>query len=584
MAAIKLAGFRGEQPRISPRLLPSTSARSAINARLDDGALSPFRKPVVEQSLEGGPFETIYRHNDVWLGFTGHVHAAPGPVADDRLYYTGDGVPKLRIGSDVYPLAVSRPTVAPTVTLGSSGSGDVITRAYVYTFVTAFGEESEPSPVSNEVAYQSGHTVTLSGIAAPPSGRNITKQRFYRTQTGQVGTDFYFIAERNASSSDFVDTAAIDAFAEPLPSKSWNVPPDTLQGLIALPNGIMAAFSGKRLYFSEPYRPHAWPESYVLTTDVPIVALAAMNTTIWVLTEGVPYRIVGTTPGSMIMSKVEANLPCINAKGVVDLGFAVAWPSNDGLAVARMDGSVGIATGNLFSPREWRRLNPGAMRAGQIEGRWVGSYAATSELGQPISGSLIIDLSDESFLIRTEIEADAWFYDVGNGIAYFLDGDRVLRFDPPDGDPAELYWRSKQFVLPKPDTFGCILAETGAAFSVEAVALREAEIAATIAANEILLASEDGVGGELAADTLAATLFAGDNLLPIPPSLGGRVTISVYADNKLVATIGALNQVKRLPAGFTARIWEIDAFSDVEIVQITMARTMDELKAAAGGV
>src|SRR5690606_18334280 len=107
------------------------------------------------------------------------------------------------------------------------------------------------------------------------------------------------------------------------PSRHWTAPPDALSGLTAMPNGMMAAFVGKDLYFCEPFRPHAWPEIYVLTTDFPIVALGALGTTLWVLTEGYPYRVSGTTPGSMVMDKVEANLPCVNARAVVDLGHAI---------------------------------------------------------------------------------------------------------------------------------------------------------------------------------------------------------------------------------------------------------------------
>jgi hypothetical protein len=588
VSAIRLAGFSGEQPRITPRLLPATAARSAINARLDNGALTPYRKSTVVTAGVGGPYQTIYKHGGDWLFFSDTVNVVPGPVASDRLYYTGFGKPRMRVGNDLYDLAVPHPSAAPVATPSGVGSGDVQTRIYVYTFVTDFGEESEPSPASAEIDWQDGQTVTLSGIEAAPGGRNITRQRFYRSQSGSVGTDLYFIAERAESGSDFVDNVAPDAFAEPLPSRYYHAPPDDLEGLIALPNGMMAAFrpgDAKQLYFCEPYQPHAWPEPYVLTTEEPIIALAAAGSLVWVLTEGVPYRVTGTEPRGMVMEKVEANLPCINARGVVDLGYAVAWPSNDGLAVGRADGSVGLASANLFAPRDWRRLNPGTMRGGQIEGRWIGSYDATDEEGHPISGSLIVDLSGQaSFLIRSGVAGNAWFYEIDSGFAYFLDMDgiTVRQFDSTTGDPEQLYWRSKQFVLPHPDTFGSILVETGI-ISQSDIDAREAEIAAALQANADLLDEPEGIGGELAGAAIAEVAFAGDLLEPVPLSLGSGVTVNVYADEELVATVGTLDRVARLPAGFTARIWEVDVFADIEVTQITMARTTDELKQAAGG-
>lgn len=590
MPAIKLAAFSGEQPSIVPRLLPPTAAQSAINARLDNGSLAPYRASTLATtvtSLNGvGAIGSIYKHGEDWLGWVGTINAAPGPVADDRLYYTGDGVPKVKTGATIYPLAVPAPTTAPTATPSGVGTGAVQTRIYVYTFVTSLGEESEPSAASTGINWQTGQTVTLSGVEDAPVSplRGITKQRFYRSQTGSVGTDFYFIAERDVSNSNFVDTVAVDAFAEPLPSRLWNPPPDGLAGLIPLPNGMMAGFVGKQLYFCEPFRPHAWPEIYILTADVPIVALGAAGTTLWVLTEGTPYRVSGTSPDAMVMDKVEANLPCVNAGGVVDLGYTIAWPSNDGLAVARAGGDVGLASTNLFKPRDWQRLNPATMRASQLQGRWIGSYATTDENGNAISGSLIIDVSgDTSFLIRTSVFAAAWHYDILSGFAYYLEpgGGGVWLFDSPTGAPTSLSWRSKQFVLGKPDNFGVILIESGTQLSTEEAAARQAEIDAIIAANAALLAAVGGVGGELGGSAIAEVTLAGDFLESLPTAIGSTITVTVYADGEAIAIVGEVNRPVRLPSGFTERIWELAVFADIQVDAIVMARTMDELKTAS---
>lgn len=282
MPKISLSQFSGEIPRLISRLLPNTAASYAENVRLDDGGLTPVRKSRQEHVFRGiSDIKTIFKHGSTWLAWDKVVHAVPGPVATDRLYYTGDGVPKMRVGTTVYNLAVPMPSTALSVTVTGSGAGDVITRLYVYTWVTEFGEESEPCPISADATWQSGRTVTLSGFAATPTGRGITKQRIYRSQSSnQAGTDLFLIEERDASTANYVDTHAPDDFREVLPSRDWNAPPDDLAGLISLPNGMMAAFSGKELCFCEPYRPHAWPEKYRLTAAYPIKALAAYATTI----------------------------------------------------------------------------------------------------------------------------------------------------------------------------------------------------------------------------------------------------------------------------------------------------------------
>jgi hypothetical protein len=191
MPAIKITGFSGEQPRIIPRLLPAAAAQSAFNVRLDDGGLSPYYEPSSVSSLSAptGSYLTLYRHGDTWLGFEDQVNLAQGPVAQDRLYYTGDGAPKMRVSSTVYPLALAGPSVALSGSSSGGGTGDTYTRIYVYTWVTDFGEESEPSPASAEIDWQAGETITLTGFASTPSGRTITKQRIYRSQTDSTGTD-----------------------------------------------------------------------------------------------------------------------------------------------------------------------------------------------------------------------------------------------------------------------------------------------------------------------------------------------------------------------------------------------------------
>src|SRR5690606_18060361 len=115
MAIIKLIGFTGEIPRVQGRLLPEQAAQNAFNTRLTSGNLEPVRKSRFSYSFPSAPangFGTIYKHGSEWLGWEGLVNAAPGPVAQDRLYYTGDGVPKMRVAGDVYPLAVDRPSAA----------------------------------------------------------------------------------------------------------------------------------------------------------------------------------------------------------------------------------------------------------------------------------------------------------------------------------------------------------------------------------------------------------------------------------------------------------------------------------------
>lgn len=582
MALLKLIGFAGEMPKVIPRLLGDTFAQAAYNTRLDDGGLTPIRKRRFVQQLSGAPadgFDTIYLHNGKWLAWDGNVYAAPGPVATDRLYVMGDGAPKMIVGGVTYPLAIAAPSPALTAAVSGTATSDLgSTRLYVYTWVTDFGEESEPCPVSNEVYWKPGQTVTLSGFAATPAGRNITKQRIYRSQTSTTGTQLYFIAERTAATTNFVDNIPSESIQEPLPSLEWNAPPNDLTGLVAGPNGMMAAFRGKEVYFCEPYRPHAWPEKYVLTTDYPVVGLAWFGTSLAIMTSGVPYIASGTAPENMVMEKTELNLPCINARGIVDLGYSVAYPSHDGLVLVSSSGTQ-VATSSLFSRDDWLRLNPQGMVAGQYNGRYFTSYSYADVKGQEFTGSFIIDLTGQQpFLIRTDVRANAMHYDIPSGVLYMLVGDSVYEWDALSEPYSLQSWKSKLFVIPTPTNFGAMLVEADDGLTNEEVAAIEDEIARIQAQNETLFALAT-IGGEIGGAALNVYDVNGDMLEPIP-TVNRKVSVSVYADRQLVATIGKVNQMARLPSGFKASKWEIEVTSDMPITQILMATTGQELAGA----
>ena len=577
MTTLRLAQFSGEVPKLIPRLLPDSGSQYAENVRLDDGGLTPIRK--AEQThnfVSVATLKTAYKFGDEWLAWESAVNAVPGPVATDRLYYTGDGVPKMRVDSVVYDLAVPYPTGALTATMSGSGTGDIITRLYVYTWVTQYDEESEPCPVSNEIDWQAGNTVTLSGFGAVPSARGITKQRIYRSQSSsQSGTDLFFIAERDASTADFTDTIAIDGFGEVLPSRDWNAPPDGLSGLIPMPNGMMVGFVGKELCFSEPYHPHAWPEKYRLTSPYAIVGIGAYGTTVVAGTEGYPFVAGGNAPESMVEEKIEVNLPCINGRGLVDLGYSVAYPSNDGLVVVS-NGNATVATDALFTRADWQKLSPATLVAGQFTGRYFASYSYTDIDGQSVtSGTIVIDLTGQQpFVLRHRFKADSLYYDLPSGQLYYMSNNTVYQFDALGQTNETMIWKSKRFVLPQPCAFGAILVESGSMNTPEQRKARADAVAAVIAHNTPLLAMSS-MGSELDGSQIDNFALNSDDLKQAPPL--PSVLIQVYADGVLIRTITEMDTVKRISSKRRAKYWEIVVNGTAEIEQITLASAVREL-------
>lgn len=574
MAVIKISQFSGEMPLLNSRLLPGNAASSSYNVRLNDGILTPTRKSSSTGFSASDPgHKTIIRFMDGWLSFANEVWAATGPVAQDRLYYTGDGAPKMLVADTVYGLAVPTPVDAPSVAVTGTGSGDVQSRTYVYTWVTEFGEESAPCPATDLTDWQPGQTVTLSGFEAIPAGRAITKQRIYRSQTGSSGTYFYFIAERSASTSDYVDTVPVDGFQEVLPSSDWTPPPDGLSGLIAMPNGIMAAFVGPDLYFCEPYRPHAWPEKYVLTIPHDIVGLAAVGQVLIVMTTGQPYIVQGSHPDSMADAKIEAPFACINSRSIVNLGFGVAYAANEGLVLIRGDGAVSLASEQLFSREQWKALSPADIVAGQFGGVYTLFYDVVDDYGSARTEMLLINVNSATTISRSSEKADAVFYDLAESGLYFKrPGEtEIVRFDEPSRPRETMYWRSKEFFSIEPVSYGAILVDTTEHYDQAAA---DAEEAAIEAANAVLL--DASLHSEINGTFLNDVPYVGDILAPMPNFDVFRA--NVYADDQLVRTIETSEKILRLKSDKKARKWQVDIFANIPVAQIVMASTIEELK------
>tara|TARA_R110000824_G_scaffold97635_4_gene233252 strand:+ start:916 stop:3291 length:2376 start_codon:yes stop_codon:yes gene_type:complete len=74
-------------------------------------------------------------------------------------------------------------------------AGTTQIRTYIYTWITPWGEESVPSPVSNEVYIKEGQTVTVGNLpSAKPSGDNFVRGvRLYRSITSAASTDYFLL-------------------------------------------------------------------------------------------------------------------------------------------------------------------------------------------------------------------------------------------------------------------------------------------------------------------------------------------------------------------------------------------------------
>jgi hypothetical protein len=461
---ISLAGMGGIAPKVTPELLPDNMAQTASNVILHNGGVASLSNTTtVATPTKAGTAVTIYRfgrnqpETQYWFKWTTPVNVARGPIAGDTeetTYYTGDGLPKktrfslaTSSGTDYpvayYNLKVPAPTAAPTLTL-VGGTGPVVseTRAYVYTNVSAWGEESSPSPASI-IEVSSTGVAQLSGFSAVPTGSySITQRYIYRSVTSSSGTNYYFVGSISSVATTFTDAVDIASVGEPLPSLDWDEPPDDLFGLICHPSGAMWGISGKEICPSVIGAPYAFPQKWRLTCDFNPVALATMGQGVIVLTDGLPYFINTGDPESAQMIRIDEEQACVSARSVVQFGGGVVYASPDGLMSITQSGVTNL-TDKHFDRKAWQALNPSTLFGVKHDNRYYGFFA---------TGGFVLDTSG-NFTLHT-INATSAYVDPVLDQLFVAVGNYINKWD--SGTALTHTWKSKRFNLPKLTAFSCV--------------------------------------------------------------------------------------------------------------------------------
>lgn len=299
-------------------------------------------------------------------------------------------------GSDGTTLGDFNAQFGPTIRRVYSDA-DLVSRSYVYTFVSEYGEEGPPSPPSAvlDVRFDSTVRVTISTPGHPSARNRIHHVRLYRAVSGSTRAGFFFVAQRavttepdqpisffinDTTTEDALDVAppgglsysATRVLGELLPSSDWTAPPFGLRGLVQMPNGFLAAFKGNTLYFSEPYLPHAWPDRYRKTTNSNITGIAVFGQTLVVATNGKPYIAQGTDPSSVSLQELDVEAACIAGGTICSIGSGVAFAAHDGLVVIGPGGSAKNVTESLFTKSQWQAMvSASAHKAVFVDRRYV---------------------------------------------------------------------------------------------------------------------------------------------------------------------------------------------------------------------
>ena len=396
-SVVRIAGFGGMAPRMEAHVLPLGMAQEAINCKFQAGSLDAFYAPELIGSTTNGKTADFYHFVtsdgvEHVAGFDHPTDVVRAPLindAYDRIYYTNKygayittrtGLAAGNVPAAV--LGVPAPDVASFAVTASGGTtATATTRVYVLTQQSPYGEESAPTATKLVTGNGDG-TWTITGLNSyvqPGSGyQTMETLNVYRSVTTNTGAALFKVAAFpiNSLPTTYTDAMTDDVASEQLQliSGVWNVPPTGLNGLLSHPSGFLVGFVGRTVYFSVPYYPHAWPDSYQLAVEDDIVGLGLVNSTIVVCTKGRPYRIFGTTPGQLSLQKLSMSIPCLSKRGIVSMGSAVYFPTYDGL-MAISEQEAGIATAAFMTRDQWHAdYAPGSLVADTYEGRYYGFY------------------------------------------------------------------------------------------------------------------------------------------------------------------------------------------------------------------
>lgn len=607
MPFLKLENFSGISPRTGPALLAPNQAQVAKNVKLQSGELRPWRKSTLEYQPGLADTLSIYRlenstsGDSAWLEFGVDTDVVPGPVADStefRVYYTDGVAPKKTnwnlattsgtgtkpFPNTAYNMGVPAPVAAPTL---AASTGTAETRAYVYTYVSAFGavlEESAPSPAASISLASTTTTVTVSAFSTAPTtaaGYNITAIRVYRSVTSGASATLLYVGEvavtpaTGVASGSFTDNVLAANLGSAITSSFFTPPPAGLKGLIAMPNGILAGFVGNEVWFSEPYLPHAWPVSYMVTVGAPVVGLGVFGQTLVVCTTQTPYLITGSQPGAMSQEKVPLPEPCVAKKSITSDQFGVLYASPNGL-VSIAPGTQDVITRALFTRDEWQEYVPTSM-VGVI---YQNMYIAFYQRGQE-KAALILMRGDTPPLITLDVASQAVFVARSTAEVFYVSpvDNAIYQLDSDPINNTYYEWLSKTFILPEPANFAIAKVQANWDYMDDVGAYNEL-VASTTAANQALWTAGTPLQSTLNSVTLNGMQVNGSILANIPPLAETRfVQALVYANEQLVSTHGFTDQEpQRMAATSKEYIYEVRLTGNTPLRKFAMATSIGELR------
>ena len=573
-------------------MLPDQNGEQAVNADLNPGILLglPCPELIIDLSSKVPVPQRAYRYPadangtgaDVWLPlpspYSSVVRSPEANDASKRLYWTNPNDPgspyfstalDIAQGAPPYNVGMTYPDptqpVIHVVPVGGTTDGSVPleARSYCFTYGNAFNEESAPSMPTPPVEGPPDATWMIYGLpqTPPPSpaGKNypaIDTVLIYRTATGQNTGGQFFLTDFYSFVPSVGRPPGPDPRPDPTPdeqiaansqliSGSFANPVPGLDGIIALPGGMLAGFTDSTVHFCEPNRPHAWPAAYDQSMQYPIKGFGVWQQSLVVLTEGFPSTGSGPNPSNFIFTQVRVPEPCIARGSIVTDLLGVYYASQNGVVMLNYFGMQN-QTMSMMSKNIWLTQYHAA---NIIACRHRSQYLAINGTGT----GFLIDYSEQRMGIMPidpMKDAVCVWNDEYTGDAYIISNGIVYRWDSPNTPRMSYRWRSKQFYTPAP-------------ISLAALQISLDPEVATVIPPESPPMCNDDPGMALPSGVNAiCNVFAGPD---------GQYLI---ATRNLMTS----RELFRVPSGFKAFGWQVEVISRVGIRSIELATSMKELR------
>lgn len=477
--------------------------------------------------------------------------------------------------------------------------GVVETRAYVFTVVNRWNEESAPSPaalvslnylqkVKVKCALPVMRQYGNSQVSPPVRPYYYQKRKLgadgcnvYRTFGGsanylkikhgtgstyertsgdwaQATDDGEYPTAQGPNVYDFIidDVHTPNSVGSGLISLEWSLPIDgddtdssgalyattvgQPEGLTQMPNGWFSMYRGNTLYMSEPYRPHTWPYSMTFPSDIKATCMGAQM--LVVATQDAVFIVNGSHPAAVSQTRLPVPVGGVSQLGICNVNGAVAMVTNDGILLINGSQASLEMSQSLFTRETWRSryanmtVSLNEMRLSYHDGFLIGSLPGADGF------AVRIDEATGSFTKLTTRMYSAANFPLDDSLLYTTnddtDGRKVYKFRAGT-DPLTLTWKSKEYTFQRHESMGAFyLRASGAAtvtIYVEGVAYYTTT---TFASNQFY--------------RIPANRKVSDGLLP------------AYTDNAKVDGRGLR--------------WQVEITTTSTVYEFVMAQTMQELK------